>query len=295
MTLELHLCDVFAEQPLGGNSLSVILHDEPLEPTCMQALTRELRQFETAFLRPTDQPDTFEARVFDLSSELAFAGHPLLGASAILHELYGGDASICNWQLFIHERAVSLTTTRTGRAGIYVTRMEQGRPEFLAIADDRQGQLAAAAFALTPHDLAPDVPPQVVSTGLRYLVVPIVSGLASAHVIHPRLEELLEELGAQFAYVVDVRQRAGRHWDNDGSLEDIATGSAAGVVGAFLVRHGFADPGEPIVLRQGHFVGRPSALHVTGHGTPDAIERVEVSGPVTMIGHGALRPEVSCA
>jgi trans-2,3-dihydro-3-hydroxyanthranilate isomerase len=61
------MCDVFAERPLNGNSLSVVLHDEPLEPELMQALTRELRQFETVFLRPTSEPQRFETHVFDLT------------------------------------------------------------------------------------------------------------------------------------------------------------------------------------------------------------------------------------
>jgi trans-2,3-dihydro-3-hydroxyanthranilate isomerase len=287
MTLALHLCDVFADRPLSGNSLSVVIHDEPLDTTFMQALTGELRQFETAFLSPTEQPGTFATRVFDLHTELAFAGHPLLGAAAVLHSVHGTRERE-EWRLSIHGREVPLATTRGERPGSYITHMDQGAPAFLATADARQAGRAASAFALDVGDLAPGVPLQVVSTGLRYLVVPIVSGLDRARIVPPRLQELLDDLGAEFAYLIDVRQRAGRHWENDGSLEDIATGSAAGVVGAFLVRHGLADPGERIVLRQGDFVGRPSALHVTAHGTPADITRVELSGPVTMIGCGVL-------
>jgi trans-2,3-dihydro-3-hydroxyanthranilate isomerase len=291
MTLELHLCDVFADRPFGGNSLSVVIHDEPLDTTFMQALTRELRQFETAFLSPTDRPDTYATRVFDLNTELTFAGHPLLGAAAILHDLHGIRPRE-EWRLNIHGREVPLATTRSERLGTYVTHMDQGAAIFLAIADAHQSRSAAEAFTLDADDLAPGVAPQVVSTGLRYLVVPIISGLDRAHVVHSRLQELLADLGAQFAYLIDVHQRAGRHWENDGSLEDIATGSAAGVVGAFLVRHDLAQPGEQIVLRQGAFVGRPSAMHVTAHGTPADITRIELSGPVTMIGRGVLQPKI---
>lgn len=294
MTLALHLCDVFADRPLGGNSLPVVIHDEPLDTTFMQALTRELRQFETAFLSPTDRPGTFATRVFDLNTELAFAGHPLLGAAAILHDLHGTRRRE-DWRLSIHGREVPLATTRSEHPGTYITHMDQGTPAFLATADAHQTRSAAGVFALDADDLAPGVPPQVVSTGLRYLVVPIISGLDRAHVVHPRLQELLASLDAQFAYLIDVHQCAGRHWENDGSLEDIATGSAAGVVGAFLVRHGFAQPGERIVLRQGEFVGRPSALHVTAHGTRADITRVELSGPVTMIARGMLQPEIEHA
>ncbi|MFL6724705.1 MAG: PhzF family phenazine biosynthesis protein, partial [Sphingomicrobium sp.] len=47
------LVDVFAARPLSGNSLTVIVTDQPLDGALMQALTIELRQFETIFLTPT--------------------------------------------------------------------------------------------------------------------------------------------------------------------------------------------------------------------------------------------------
>lgn len=42
-------------------------------------------------------------------------------------------------------------------------------------------------------------------------------------------------VGADFVYVLDIVNREGRTWDNAGLIEDIATGSAAGPSGAFLV------------------------------------------------------------
>jgi PhzF family phenazine biosynthesis protein len=290
MMLPFHLCDVFAEYPLSGNSLSVVLHDQPLETGLMQALTRELRHFETAFLMPGGRPDAFFAHVFDLNSELDFAGHPLLGAAAVLHDLHG-TAQRHDWRLSINGREVPVTTRRGRRAGTYLTEMDQGVPIFLAVADAHQARRAAEAFGLEVTDLAPGVAPQVVSTGLRYLVVPITSGLDRAHPVDPLLQKLLNELDAQFAYLVDVHQRTGRHWENDGSLEDIATGSAAGVVAAYLVRHGLARTDKRILLRQGDFIGRPSILHVTAGGTADEITRINLAGPVTMIGNGSLYPK----
>lgn len=285
--LPFHLCDVFADSALSGNSLSVVLHHRPLGTALMQALTRELRQFETAFLMPSERPGTFVTRVFDLNTELDFAGHPLLGAAAILHDLYGA-AQRHEWQLTIHGREVPVTTQRTDRIGTYLTEMNQGVPIFLATADPEQARRAAGAFGLEAADLAPEATPQVVSTGLRYLVVPITSGLGRAHPVDPDLRHLLKELDAQFAYLIDVRRRAGRHWENDGSLEDIATGSAAGVVAAFLVRYGFAQPNERILLHQGDFVDRPSILQVTVDGTPAGITQVRLAGPATVIGDGSL-------
>jgi trans-2,3-dihydro-3-hydroxyanthranilate isomerase len=287
MRLELHLCDVFADRPLSGNTLPVVIHDGPLDGELMLRLTQELRQFETTFLQPTDEPDLFETHIYDLDRELDFAGHPLLGAAAILHDAYGNGDAERHWRLRVLGREVSVTTVPSTRPGCFEARMDQGVPQYLGVADEEQTRRAAAAFSLGVEDLAPGLPLEVLSTGLRYLVVPVASGLERARIVHPDLERLLDELGAEFAYVLDVEQRAGRHWQNDGSVEDVATGSAAGVVGAYLLRNGRAVAGERIALRQGHFLGRPSVLNIVPG------ERIEVSGPVTLLGRGTLRAEIA--
>jgi trans-2,3-dihydro-3-hydroxyanthranilate isomerase len=286
MKLELHLCDVFAERPLSGNCLPVVIHDEPLDPALMLALTQELRQFETTFLRPTGAPGAFEAHIFDLDRELDFAGHPMLGAAAVLHEVAGGEADEAEWTLRIGAREVPLRTRRGPHDG-FTASMDQGSAEFLGVADADQTRRAIEAHSLSAEDLALGLPVEVVSTGLRYLIVPVASGLERARIAHPQLERLVEEMGAEFAYIVDVEQRAGRSWLNDGSVEDVATGSAAGIVGAYFLHHGLSRPGELIELRQGHFLGRPSVLNVVARESG-----IEVSGPVTLLSSGELRPGV---
>ena len=83
--LPFHLVDVFAPATYSGNPLPVVMHNRELDGAQMLRIAREFRQFETVFLAPLEQPGHWEARVFDLVEELAFAGHPLLGAAAVLH------------------------------------------------------------------------------------------------------------------------------------------------------------------------------------------------------------------
>ena len=78
--------------------------------------------------------------------------------------------------------------------------------------------------------------------------------------------------------------REGRTWDNAGLVEDIATGSAAGPVGAYLAQHGAAAPGELITLKQGRFVGRPSKITVQANAAGD----IMVSGGVVVLARGQL-------
>jgi PhzF family phenazine biosynthesis protein len=280
MSLDLHLCDVFSELPLGGNSLTVVLHDEPVETTLMQALTRELRQFETVFVRR----GSLQTRVFDLNRELAFAGHPLLGAAAVLHDVEAPASARRKARLALRDRQVTVTTDRK-RPGVYRVELDAGHLALWRPVAREITARALTALSLEPTGLHDSVGCVVASTGLRYLIVPIERGIESARIVHPDLSELLAEVDAEFAYLLDVRAREGRHWENDGSVEDIATGSAAGVAGAFLVRHGFAGLGERVDIAQGRFTGRPSVLGVTV-GADDDPERIRVAGPVTLIARG---------
>ena len=70
--------DVFASTSLNGNGLSVFPRAEQWDAERMQAITREMRQFESIFLMHADH-DGAEARIFTVEEELPFAGHPLLG------------------------------------------------------------------------------------------------------------------------------------------------------------------------------------------------------------------------
>lgn len=276
--------DVFSARPYHGNSLPVFLEVPPLDSTQLLTVTRELRHFEAVFLRSTDRPDTAHARVFDQHEELPFAGHPLLGAAAVLHRRTGGTQPR-RWQLELIDRTVEVTTARSGPEA-YSATIDQGRPEFLGEVASRAE--IANAFHLRPTDLRSDLPLEVASTGLRYLVVPVVAGALDRARIRTDIGALLRAHGAQFAVLFDEDGLEIRHWDNDGTVEDIATGSAAGVVGGYRLRHGLAGDDETSVLSQGRFTGRSARLSVRARGTRRDVRAVSVSGAVVVLGTGRL-------
>lgn len=277
--------DVFSRRPLSGNSLTVFPDAAGLDGEIMAAVTREMRHFESIFL-DRSEPDPVRARVFDLIEELDFAGHPVLGAAAVLHAL-SGDSVLRTWSFDLRARRVTVTTERHGRT--FRALLNQGKAEYFDVLPPARVAEFAAAMNLGTADLRADLPPQVVSTGLKYLILPLAGGLERARIVRRDFGALLEGIGAQFAYLLDVDTREGRHWNNDGQMEDVATGSAAGAVGAYLVRHGHARVGESFVLKQGRFLGRPSEITVSTDGTPDAVSAL-VGGDVTMVGRGEIDP-----
>ncbi len=283
--LEFHHVDVFAARPYSGNSLAVFPDGGDLSSADMLAITQELRHFESIFLVPTGRHREVRARVFDLFGELDFAGHPLLGAAGVLHERDGFDGAL-DWQFVLNRKTVAVrsTPTRTGHR----VELDQGIPEFLGGPPLARREEFAKSLDLDLADLQPDLELEVVSTGLRYLIVPIRSGIERAQIVRRDFEELLQGVGAQFVYLLDVGALEGRTWNNDGLTEDVATGSAAGTVGAYLAKHGRIAPDQEFTLQQGRFVGRPSEISVVVHGSPTAITNVRVSGDVAGVGHGRL-------
>ncbi|PWK64192.1 PhzF family phenazine biosynthesis protein [Streptomyces sp. CG 926] len=282
-----HHVDVFTDRPYSGNSLAVFPEADPLTGGQMQAITQEMRHFESVFLvrdSSPGRPRTWRARVFDLAGELEFAGHPLIGAAAVLHALHG-DGDHEAWTLRLPGRPVQVSTERRG-PGRYESHLDQGAATFLG-RPDPEG--LAGLFALEPADLDPDLPPEVVSTGLRYLVLPVRGdALARARVVEA-LDAPLARIGAEFAYLLDAAAMEGRHWSNDGLLEDVATGSGAGCAAAYLRSHGRIGAGERSPLRQGRFTGRPSTMTVSADGHGRDIRPVRVGGGVALVGEGHLR------
>jgi trans-2,3-dihydro-3-hydroxyanthranilate isomerase len=275
--------DVFSRRPFGGNGLPVFLDSAGLTAEQMLRITQELRHFETIFLAPTNRPDTVSARIFDLFEELPFAGHPIIGAAAVLHKRSGsGDAQ--SWRFQLAGKTVEVRTEVI--AGDYSGWLDQGPPDFLGTVDD--GAQIAAAVNLAPCDLSPDLPMEVVSTGLRYLIVPVAPGALARARISRDITELLRGFNAQFAVLLDESAVEVRHWNNDGILEDVATGSAAGTVGGYRLRHGLVRGGETFTLNQGRYTGRPSQLRVRPEGSADHVETVNVGGDVAFVGHGMI-------
>lgn len=283
-TLPFWLVDVFAREPLSGNGLSVFLLDEELPTDAMQRITREMRQFETIFLLRIGQTSKFNARIFTMEEELPFAGHPIVGAAALLHSEFFSTEVEAHFEFSLQGRSVKAVSRREGSA--YVADMDQGLATVELPIPAARNEEFLKALNLSIADLDTGLPLQVASTGLPYLIVPIISNLEHAQIAVPDFEALLATVGAKFVYVFQADRLEGRTWDNDGRVEDIATGSAAGPVAAYLVTHKRASAGERLVLSQGRFLERPSELYATVQGDSELV--VTISGQVCFTGKGTL-------
>ena len=277
--MQYYHADVFCKEPMTGNGLTVFIAKAFPERAVMQQLAREFRQFETIFLVQRSDA-VFDARIFTVEEELDFAGHPVLGAAAVVqHEFFKEASSTVLFNL--NSKQVSVFCTVQGDS--YDCCMDQGPAEFICAPEPEAYARYLQPLNLTAHNVAAGFPLEVVSTGLPYLLVPLASGLEQARIVVADYESRLAQICAKFAYIFDVNTVEGRTWDNAGLAEDVATGSAAGPVGAYLYKYNRFSPSQEILLRQGRFVGRDSKISVR---RDKASGNMLVSGQVRLLVRG---------
>lgn len=274
--------DVFAAKPLNGNGLTVVFPDEELSDQIMLKIAREFKQFETIFVFPKIN-NNYPVRIFTVEEELSFAGHPILGAAAVIHQLLKTGELSLDINFILNKRRVTVTTNVL--KNYYRAVMNQGKPSFIKtiISDDCRNIISA--LNISTGDLNEEYPIEIVSTGLPYLLVPVKNCVERVCIKADNFEEMISNFGAKFIYVFDPEIMECRTWDNSGLVEDAATGSAVGPLCAYLVKNRFRTFDERINISQGKYAGRPCVI--TGWVSEENNE-VFIEGDVAFFGNGEL-------
>lgn len=258
--------DVFTTTRFEGNPLAVFTDGDGLSDDLMRAIAREMNLSETVFVqKPTDDRALARLRIFTTQSELKLAGHPVIGTWFLLAEL--GVVPAQEGGVHIQQQ------TGAGVLPVEI-RFKDGRPQRVTMtqleAKFKPSKIRKAALAkslgLSPSDLDPKLDPEFVSTGIFNLMVPLKNRAALGK-IQMNMGELRKLLGnsGTMAYCFalggngKVFSRGMLPWE---LYEDPATGSAAGSLGAFLVKHGRLGAGHTLHILQGAEMGRPSQIEV---------------------------------
>lgn len=291
--------DVFAERALEGNALAIFTDARGLTTEEMQAIARETNLSETTFIVPREpeieRVKGVQVRIFTTEEELLFAGHPTLGTASWLywnHPVFLGAEEI-TLDLRVGPIPVRFSAPDVGSAGIFGT-MHQRDPEF---GKTHEAAAIAEALGLAVEDLDPALPIQTVSTGMAFCIVPLRSMEVAGRLRIPyaKAQAYLDGSDAKFFYCITRAQDgSGADWHARMQFyngEDPATGSASGCAISYLVRHGLAGSGEPIVLEQGVEMRRASRIHVQAtrdEGGGSSISGVFVGGRTIPVALGRL-------
>jgi len=306
--------DVFTDEAFTGNPLAVFPDAEGIGDERMQQIAREMNLSETVFVLPSEKEEALRRlRIFTPSSELPFAGHPIVGTwnclarEGIVPLPENGNG----WTHIEHEVGIGVLPVdiefKDGQPVRVV--MTQGKFEIRGEIEDPHEQAdIARALGLAREDLDESLPIQAVSTGNTMLLVPIrsLADLGNCRVNQPLLDEIfarsevLKGLNGTGCYaftretieIGEARAHA-RFFVGMNIGEDPATGSAAGPLGGYLVQHGATrvDPVDGVyrfVIEQGDFINRPSRIGLEVKGENGKVEEVRVGGTSVVVARGVL-------
>jgi trans-2,3-dihydro-3-hydroxyanthranilate isomerase len=268
------ICDVFAEAPLEGNPLAVFT-DGDVPPEIMQALALELNLSETVFVLPPEAGGDARIRIFTPSSELRFAGHPVLGTAVVLGQ----------------ERGLTQVRLETG-AGVVPVELRPGGGTMQQPLPTVDPFVHAEALQDT-LGFRSALPVDVYDNGLAqiYAALPDQAAVAGYEPDMGAIARFIRDYDL-IGTNVSVFAGSGTSFKTrmfapaEGIPEDPATGSAAGPLAWHAVRHGLAVSGDELTISQGAEIGRPSILLARAVGDRDTVERIEVGGSATVVAEG---------
>jgi trans-2,3-dihydro-3-hydroxyanthranilate isomerase len=277
------LIDVFTSVRLQGNPLAVVHDADDVPDSVMHAFARETRLAETSYVQtPSVEGADYRNRIWMMSGEVPFAGHPSLGvAAAVARER--GETSVSYVQE-THAGLQPIDVELAAGGAIHVSMLQE--PATFGPELDPSDVLGAVG--LSDHDADPELPCQAVSTGAFHVLAPVrdATVLAGLWPDYDRIASLLAPFaGGLCLYVTAVDTEAGtaraRSFATRAEMgEDAATGSAAGPLCAYLAqRTGL----QGVTVSQGVEMGRASRLVARLEG-----DRVRVGGDAVVVADGSV-------
>jgi trans-2,3-dihydro-3-hydroxyanthranilate isomerase len=287
-SLEFVQIDVFTDRPFAGNQLAVFLDGSGLSTSQMQTIAREMNFSESTFILPRSSPESdAQLRIFTTTKEMPMAGHPVVGTALVLFEQKKLRVGRNIFDLAMGRFEVSIEEDdKTGP----VIWMNQGTARFGDTWPDRQG--LARVLGLESGDLSENLPIQVVSTGVPFLIVPVrsLTSLEKARCEQGALRSYLGSHEGLYLYPFapgpnGFRARMFDPTPNE-IPEDPATGSAAGPLAAYASHYRLSS-GTEMMIEQGVEMGRPSLILARTERVGDA-ENVLIGGTGKIVGEGRI-------
>ena len=280
-TLRYDVVDVFTHRRFAGNPLAVVHGADGLDTARLQAIANEFNLSETVFPLPStvDGAD-YRLRIFTASAELAFAGHPSVGAAWVL-----ARDGVIEPGTVIQECGAGLLPVTVDAAG---ARLTGGAP---TIRGDLDPAPLLAAVGLDESDVDGRAPAGMVGAGADFVFLAVHDDAVARAVPDAGALRAMDTRQGMVVFAIDGDAVHLRMFAPDiGVGEDPATGSAAVALGVFLVWRGVlpADGPSGYTVSQGAEIGRPSTLHCTVTAAGGVTTETTVSGRVVPVASGRI-------
>lgn len=274
--MKVYVMDSFSDRIFGGNQAGVVLADKALEPAVMQQVAAELKHSETAFVWQTEEGNRL--RYFTPAGEVDLCGHATVAVFALLRRL--GRI----------EDGTHKALTRAGALEIEVSGetvwMDMAPPKTLGILPEESWEELYGAYGLTLEDRPADLPPEIVSTGLADIMMPVRDHETLLRAVQN--ERTVTELSRRFdvtgVHMFCLGEEAV-YCSNFAPLYDIpeecATGTSNGALTYYLYERNLVEPERENLFLQGEHMERPSRI-LSRLTVQDGAVRVRIGGQAVM-------------
>ena len=277
----------FSDNIQGGNLAGVVLNAADYTCKEMLNLAKKYNFSEIAFLLESNFAD-FKIRYFTPLVEIAMCGHATVAAFNLLRDL-----KIIKAATYTLETQASLLKIIVTNKEIF---MEQNLPEYsyLIKSEDIKG-----CFQGDIDYLVDDLPIQIVSTGLRDIILPVkdyarLVELKPNFNVIKRISEQFDVVGIHaFSLITDGKEdiQARNFAPLYGIEEEAATGTASGALASYLKKYLKDQFKNQFIIKQGSNLKRPSQIKVKLKTTEGSITKLFVGGKAFLVSQESIRSD----
>ncbi len=277
MKIKVFTLNSFAKTPAGGNPAGVVLEADGLSEKQMMFISKKVGFSETAFVQKSDKAD-YKVRFFTPVDEVNLCGHATIATYYLM------------WKKRQAKNGFLKQETKAGILGIEITEggtifMNQIPPQYYGELDKNQ---IAESLNIPVNYLDEELPVEIVSTGLKDIIVPLKS-MGYLFLVKPNLQRI-NEISKQYKvigyhiFTSETKFNSTAHCRNFAPLygvpEESATGTATGALSCYLFKHGKINRTQvdKLLFEQGYSMNRPSEVLAKLLVSDDEIKEVKVGG-----------------
>jgi len=259
MEIEVYTLDVFAKGTNGGNPAGVVLDANFLSKDDMQKIAKKVGLSETAFVQNSDSAD-YKVTFFTPDKEVDLCGHATVAVFYLLT-----NKEIIQTGEYTQETKAGILKVECRDDGyIY---MDQCNPEFYEKLDKKE---IAETLNIDIDDIMDDLPIQIVSTGLKDILIPIKS-LETLYKIEPNFDKISRvskkyDVTGYHLFTLETKFDSIAHCRNFAPLygipEEAATGTSNGALSCYLYKYKIILEKDikKLVFEQGYSMEKPSNI-----------------------------------
>jgi len=297
--LEFYTVDVFSNKIFGGNPLAVFTNTDNISDDLMQSIASEINYSETVFIqKPKNKDNTAKVKIFTPKNELPFAGHPNVGAGFLLGcfpDLIPGKYSK---NKMVFEEIAGLVNVIPQYNGNTVVGSKIEAPnKFHKLETVPTSAIQNCIETNEGSIITSNDPPVVAGVGLDFVIAEVqnkeILNNARCNI------SAFSDADKNFSYGDDFFSLMIYYRGNQqnifarvfaplsGIVEDAATGSACGALGALLAsQNNDTNNKYNYKIHQGEMIGRPSLINVSILKEKGQIKRTYISGECVLVSKG---------